>query len=63
MTFDEIILKKLADIRSSLEELICAGTVEDYARYKFYAGQIHGIAMAEREIHDLLSSIRNGEED
>ena len=54
MTFDERLRAKLRAHLNDLADDISGGSAVDYDHYKFMVGKIEGLALAERELLDLL---------
>ena len=58
---EENILATLEDRRSQIANAVTGGGMQDYAAYKFSAGQINGIDTAKREIIELLTRMQHDE--
>lgn len=62
---DEKILTVLrTKIRARLNDLadnIAGGSAKDFAEYRYGCGVIHGLALAERELLDLIESAKRND--
>lgn len=57
MTVLDMLRSKIRTKMNDLADAIAGGGATDYAEYKHMAGQIHGLALAERDILDLQDSM------
>jgi hypothetical protein len=60
-SFEDLIRKKIRDHMNAYADQISTGGAQDYADYRFQVGVIQGLAMAEREILDLVETARKTE--
>ncbi len=58
-----IIRKKLRERMNDLADTVAGGGAKDFGDYRNLCGQIHGLAVAEREILDLQSALEQSEDD
>jgi hypothetical protein len=60
-SFEELIRKKIRDHMNNYADDLATGGAKDYPDYRFQVGVIQGLAMAEREILDLVETARKAE--
>lgn len=60
-SFEEQIRKRLREHLNNAADDIATGGATDYADYRFRVGVIQGLAIAEREILDLIEIARKAE--
>jgi hypothetical protein len=60
-SFEEQIRKRLRDHLNNAADDLATGGATDYADYRFRVGVIQGLAIAEREILDLIEIARKAE--
>jgi len=53
MTELDVIKKKIRERLNELADVLANGAAQDFGEYKYIVGQIHGLALAERDILDL----------
>jgi hypothetical protein len=61
-SFEEIIRKKIREHMNNYADDLATGGAKDYPDYRFQVGVIQGLAMAEREILDLVETARKAED-
>jgi hypothetical protein len=61
-SFEEQIRKRLREHLNNSADDLATGGATDYADYRFRVGVIQGLAMAEREILDLIEIARKAEQ-
>ena len=61
-SFEEQIRKRLRDHLNNAADDLATGGATDYADYRFRVGVIQGLAIAEREILDLIEIARKAEQ-
>ena len=61
-SFEEQIRKRLRDHLNNAADDLATGGATDYADYRFRVGVIQGLAIAEREILDLIEIARKAED-
>lgn len=57
MTELDVIKKKIRVRLNDLADLLADGAAQNYEEYKYIVGQIHGLALAERDILDYEKSL------
>lgn len=57
MTELDVIKKKIRVRLNDLADLLADGAAQSYEEYKYIVGQIHGLALAERDILDYEKSV------
>lgn len=60
-SFEELIRKKIREHMNNYADDLATGGAKDYSDYRFQVGVIQGLAMAEREILDLVETARKAE--
>ena len=58
----EVYQKKLRERMNNLADIISVGTAKDFSEYQNMVGTINGLALAERELLDLVEAMKKGEE-
>ena len=58
-----IIRKKLRERMNDLADTVAGGGAKDFGDYRNLCGQIHGLAVAEREILDIQSALEQSKDD
>lgn len=58
-----ILRKKLRERMNDLADTIAGGGAKDFGDYRNLCGQVHGLAVAEREILDLQSAMEQSEDE
>lgn len=61
-SFEEQIRKRLREHLNNSADDLATGGATDYADYRFRVGVIQGLAIAEREILDLIEIARKAEQ-
>jgi hypothetical protein len=56
-----ILRKKLRERMNDLADTVAGGGAKDFGDYRNLCGQIHGLAVAEREILDLQSAMEQSD--
>jgi hypothetical protein len=56
------ILRELAEERQLYEESILKGNLDDFAEYKFLAGTIRGLVLAESIVTDLVQKLEKSDD-
>lgn len=60
-SFEDLIRKRIRDHMNNYADDLATGGAKDYPDYRFQVGVIQGLAMAEREILDLVETARKAE--
>ena len=60
-SFEEIIRKKIREHMNNYADDISTGGAKDFSDYRFQVGVIQGLALAEREILDLVETDKKAE--
>lgn len=60
-SFEEIIRKKIRDHMNNYADDLATGGAKDFSDYRFQVGVIQGLALAEREILDLVETAKKAE--
>lgn len=60
-SFEEIIRKKIREHMNNYADDLATGGAKDFPDYRFQVGVIQGLALAEREILDLVETARKAE--
>lgn len=60
-SFEEHIRKRLREHLNNAADDLATGGAQDYADYRFRVGVIQGLAVAEREILDLIEIAKKAE--
>jgi hypothetical protein len=60
-SFEELIRKKIREHMNNYADDLATGGAKDYPDYRFQVGVIQGLALAEREILDLVETARKAE--
>jgi hypothetical protein len=60
-SFEELIRKRIRDHMNDYADALATGGAKDHSDYRFQVGVIQGLAMAEREILDLVETARKAE--
>lgn len=60
-SFEEQIRKRLREHLNNAADDLATGGAQDYADYRFRVGVIQGLAVAEREILDLIEIAKKAE--
>jgi hypothetical protein len=55
--------KKLRERMNDIADTVAGGGAKDFGEYRNLCGQIHGLAVAEREILDLQSALEQSEDE
>ena len=58
----EVYQKKLRERMNNLADIISVGTAKDFSEYQNMVVTINGLALAERELLDLVEAMKKGEE-
>jgi hypothetical protein len=58
----EVYQQKLRERMNDLADSISTGSAKDFCEYQNMVGTIKGLALAERELLDLVEALRKGEE-
>ena len=61
-SFEEHIRKRIREHLNNSADDLATGGAQDYADYRFRVGVIQGLALAEREILDLIEIARKAED-
>jgi len=56
------IMRELAEERQLYEESILKGNLDDFAEYKFLAGTIRGLVLAESIVTDLVQKLEKSDD-
>ena len=56
------IMRKLAEERQLYEESVLKGNLDDFAEYKFLAGTIRGLVLAESIVTDLVQKLEKSDD-
>ena len=59
----KVLRSKLRERMNDLADTVAGGGVKDFGDYRNLCGQIHGLAVAEREILDLQSALEHSEDE
>jgi hypothetical protein len=62
-SFEYLIKKKLREHLNNLADDLALGGAQDYADYRHRVGVIEGIAIAEREVIDLIDAAKKRQEE
>jgi hypothetical protein len=62
-SFEYLIKKKLREHLNNLADDLALGGAQDYADYRHRVGVIEGIAIAEREVIDLIDAAKTRQEE
>lgn len=60
-SFEEIIRKRIRDHMNNHADDLATGGAKDFPDYRFQVGVIQGLALAEREILDLVETAKKAE--
>jgi hypothetical protein len=60
-SFEELIRKRIRDHLNNYADDLATGGAKDFPDYRFQVGFIQGLALAEREILDLVETARKAE--
>lgn len=55
-------MRELAEERQLYEESILKGNLDDFAEYKFLAGTIRGLVLAESIVTDLVQKLEKSDD-
>ena len=58
----EVYQKKLRERMNELADAVAIGSAQTYDEYRKMVGVIEGLALAERELLDLIEALKKGEE-
>ena len=61
-SFEEVIVEKLREHMNNYADGLASGSAQNFPDYRFQVGVIQGLAMAEREILDLIETARKLED-
>ena len=61
-SLSEFLLKRLREVMNDHADHISTGSCKDYAEYQKMVGIIEGLALAERELLDLVEALKKGQE-
>jgi len=56
------IMRELAEERQLYEESVLKGNLDDFAEYKFLAGTIRGLVLAESIVTDLVQKLEKSDD-
>ena len=56
------IMRELAEERQLFEESVLKGNLDDFAEYKFLAGTIRGLVLAESIVTDLVQKLEKSDD-
>ena len=59
----KVLRSKLRERMNDLADTVAGGGAKDFGDYRNLCGQIHGLAVAEREILDLHSAMEQSEDE
>ena len=62
MTGYELLRKKIRDQLNDIADDLAGGSCPDYAAYKYLTGKIEGLALAERDLIEIIKAINSGDE-
>jgi hypothetical protein len=60
-SFEELIRKRIRDHLNNYADDLATGGAKDFPDYRFQVGVIQGLALAEREILDLVETAKKAE--
>ena len=58
----EVYQQKIRERMNDLADSIATGAAKDFSEYQNMVGTINGLALAERELLDLIEALKKGEE-
>lgn len=58
----KIVREKLRERMNDIADTVAGGGAKDFGEYRNLCGVIHGLALAEREILDLLHAMEQNDE-
>lgn len=58
----KIVREKIRERMNDIADTIAGGGAKDFGEYRNLCGVIHGLALAEREILDLLNAMEQNDE-
>ena len=58
----EVYQQKLRERMNELADSVATGAAQSYDEYRKMVGVIEGLALAERELLDLIEALKKGEE-
>lgn len=58
----EVYQKKLRERMNDIADSVSTGSAKSYDEYQHMVGTINGLAVAERELLDLVEAMKKGEE-
>tara|TARA_R100000234_G_scaffold39286_3_gene23359 strand:+ start:11015 stop:11215 length:201 start_codon:yes stop_codon:yes gene_type:complete len=61
-SFEEAIVEKIREHMNNYADGLSTGSAQNFPDYRFQVGVIQGLAMAEREILDLIETARKLED-
>ena len=62
-TIYDVLDERLVEQQKTVEEFITSGSPEDFAKYKDACGVYRGLAIARRELQDLLQNYMRNEDE
>tara|TARA_Y100001951_G_scaffold93683_1_gene89522 strand:+ start:881 stop:1078 length:198 start_codon:yes stop_codon:yes gene_type:complete len=58
----EVYQKKLRERMNEMADVVATGSAQSFDEYRKMCGIIEGLALAERELLDLVEALKKGEE-
>lgn len=58
----EVYQKKLRERMNEVADMVATGSAQSFEEYRKMVGIIEGLALAERELLDLVEAMKKGEE-
>ena len=57
-SFEELVLKKIREHMNTYADGLATGGAQNFPDYRFQVGVIQGLAMAEREVLDVIETAK-----
>ena len=61
-SFEELVLKKIREHMNTYADGLATGGAQNFPDYRFQVGVIQGLAMAEREVLDVIETAKKTED-
>jgi|TARA_R110002020_G_scaffold130698_2_gene292284 hypothetical protein len=61
-SFEELVLKKIREHMNTYADGLATGGAQNFPDYRFQVGVIQGLAMAEREVLDVIETAKKSED-
>lgn len=61
-SFEELVLKKIREHMNTYADGLATGGAHNFPDYRFQVGVIQGLAMAEREVLDVIETAKKSED-